>query len=168
MGRMLIFAAATALLAACGADQGDREAAGEPPAANETAPAPSADNLAAPPEAGNAAGTAVPSPAPPTGDIPAAFQGVYDSDREGCGRPSEYRLTVAARELRFHESIGAVRSVAVDGPDLIRVTADYQGEGESWTNVRTLRLADGGATLTITGEGISLTRVRCPALPTGS
>ena len=130
---------------------------------------------AAPPladQSANAANAAGPVPAAPgpaaIPDIPAAFRGVYDVDREACSRPSEYRLTIDALRLRFHESIGEVRSVIVDAPDTIRVAADYQGEGERWRNVRTLRLTDGGATLTITGEGITLARIRCPAQATGS
>ncbi len=156
MTRMLMLAAATAMIAACGRDDGGHvENAGEP-GSNSAAPPPAASQAAAP---------EAPSPPPPApGEaqaIPPAFQGVFDAPRDACAGPSEYRLTVAPGELRFHESIGTVRSVTGDGPDAIRVTADYQGEGESWTNVRTLRLSDGGMTLTITGEGTSLTRYRC-------
>ena len=92
--------------------------------------------------------------------IPAAFHGVYDQDRESCGRPSEYRLTVTADALRFHESIGTVTGVIVTGRNDIEVVSDYEGEGESWANRRRLRLADGR--LTISGEGIEMVRVRCP------
>jgi hypothetical protein len=68
---------------------------------------------------------------------------------------------VSAGELRFHESIGTVRGVAVEGPDRISVDADYQGEGESWR--ATQRLVRDGDRLTISGDGTSLERVRCPA-----
>src|SRR5688572_32047930 len=47
-----------------------------------------------------------------------------------------YKLAVSASELRFHESIGTVRSVKVEAPGRIEVLADYQGEGESWQNLR--------------------------------
>ena len=164
MARILTLAAAAAMLAACGSDDGRSDnAAGEPAAANDTAAPPAANEAAAVPKA-----TPPPAAGPePAGAaaIPTPFHGVYDASREACGRPSEYRLTVSARELRFHESIGAVRSVVADGPDAIRINADYQGEGESWSNVQALRLADGGATLTVTGEGTSLTRVRCGSSP---
>ena len=165
MTRMLMLAAATAMIAACGSGDGDNaDAAGAPPA-NGAAPPPAADE-AAPSAAAGAAPPAAPgeqaASSPGLGQaIPPAFQGVFDAPRDACAGPSEYRLTVAAGELRFHESIGTVRSVTVDGADAIRVAADYQGEGESWSNVRTLRLSDGGMTLTITGEGTSLTRYRC-------
>ena len=114
----------------------------------------------------NGAAPAVDRPRPPeparTDAIPAAFHGVFDSGPQGCERPSEQRLTVTADELRFHESVGAVRGVTVDSPTTIHVAADYQGEGESWRSVRELRLEEGGARLTVSGEGTSLTRTRCP------
>lgn len=94
--------------------------------------------------------------------IPAAFHGVYDGSLEGCARPSIERLTVSARELRFHESSGAVRSVAYGGSDAIAVEADYEGEGERWRSLRILALAENGTRLTVKGEGTRLERVRCP------
>lgn len=108
------------------------------------------------------------SPAPPAsrrvGDsIPAAFHGVFDTSARACGRPGDGRLAVAARELRFHESIGSVRSVAVESPGLIRVDADYQGEGEKWRAGHALRLSGDGSKLTVSGEGMSFERVRCAA-----
>jgi hypothetical protein len=134
MRESILIVAAAGLLAACGSPE---------PAGNEAAPAASA------------------RPAERAAAVPAAFQGIYDESREACRRPSEYRLTVSAHDLRFHESIGAVREVAVEGPDAIRVDADYQGEGESWRATHRLRLDDGGATLTIVGNGTKLRRVRC-------
>ena len=95
-------------------------------------------------------------------NMPAAYQGVYDVSLEACARPSDGRLTISARELRFHESVGTVRSVGYGGPGAISVEADYEGEGERWRNLRILSLGDNGAKLTIKGEGDSLERVRCP------
>lgn len=94
--------------------------------------------------------------------IPPAFQGRYDASLAACSAPSDARLEVAAGELRFHESIGTVRKVTIAAPDRVSVTADYQGEGESWRSVRELRLSDGGAALTVSGDGTSLARRRCP------
>jgi hypothetical protein len=96
------------------------------------------------------------------GSIPAAYRGVYDGSLEACARPSVERLTVSARELRFHESVGSVRSVAFGGTGAIAVEADYEGEGERWRSLRILSLAENGARLTVKGEGTSLVRVRCP------
>ena len=94
--------------------------------------------------------------------IPAAYHGVYDLSLQACARPSTERVTVSGRELRFHESVGSVRSVAFGGTGAIAVEADYEGEGERWRSLRILSLAENGARLTIKGEGDSLNRVRCP------
>jgi hypothetical protein len=94
--------------------------------------------------------------------IPAPYHGVYDSSLEACARPSIERLTVSARELRFHESIGAVRSVAYGGSGAIAVEADYEGEGQRWRNLRILKLSDNDSRLTVQGDGDRLERVRCP------
>ena len=121
-----------------------------------------------PPVAATPNGAAAPpAPAPasdkPSAAIPAPFHGVYDASREACGRPSDGRLTVTAGALRFHESIGTVRKVTAAGADAVTVEADYQGEGESWRNVRELRLGEGGDSLAISGDGTTFVRVRCPA-----
>jgi len=94
--------------------------------------------------------------------IPSAFHGVYDSSPEACTRPSDGRLTVAARELRFHESIGSVRSVTRSSSGALRAEADFQGEGERWRSSRELRLSKDGAKLSVSGDGTSFDRVRCP------
>jgi hypothetical protein len=137
--------AAACMLAACGtpAPKGDEAATDRPSAA----------------AAGNAAGP--PALVPRAAAIPPAFHGDYDESREACGRPSQYRLTVSAGELHFHESLGSIREVVVESPDSIRVTADYQGEGESWRAAHRLRLSESGARLTVDGEGVSFTRSRC-------
>jgi hypothetical protein len=48
------------------------------------------------------------------------------------------------------------------GDDAVSVGADYEGEGETWSEIRELRLSDGGNSLTVTGDGTMVTRVRCP------
>jgi hypothetical protein len=94
--------------------------------------------------------------------IPAPYHGVYDASLEACARPSIDRLTISARELRFHESLGAVRSVAYGGLGAIAVEADYEGEGQRWRNLRILKLSDNDTRLTVQGDGGRLERVRCP------
>ncbi|HEX8307438.1 MAG TPA: hypothetical protein VF645_03360 [Allosphingosinicella sp.] len=94
--------------------------------------------------------------------IPVAYHGVYEGSLEACARPSDRRLAVSARELRFHESVGSVRSVGFGGSDAIAVEADYKGEGQSWRNLRILRLTENGTKLSVKGEGESIDRVRCP------
>ena len=143
-------------LAACDSAPVNQAADAPPlqPGSSSGDPAPPAAPPAAVPAEGPAAAASATA-------IPAAFHGTYDRRREDCARPSEYRLTVSAGELRFHESIGTVRKVVAEGPDAISVESDYQGEGESWRNVR--RMVRDGDRLTISGDGTSLERVRCPA-----
>jgi hypothetical protein len=147
----LVSFAFVAALASCGAPDGGDNLA-------------EAGNAAVQPESGSggpAAGPAVAAPAPAAA-LPAAFHGVYDRDRAACEAPaSEYRLTVTPGELRFHESIATVRSVAVEGPRRLSVTADWQGEGERWSNVQRISLSPEGE-LVIQGEGDAVVRVRCP------
>lgn len=148
-------ALAAALIAGC-----ERPEAGEQ-ANREAAPPSVAEG---PADAGQPAPTP-PSPPPPpaTGKtIPATLLGVYDSSIEACAGPSDGRLVVSPTELRFHESIGTVRQVTSTGAGTATVEADYQGEGESWRNRRDLKLGEGGATLTVSGDGTSFVRVRCP------
>ncbi|HEX8625796.1 MAG TPA: hypothetical protein VF782_12065 [Allosphingosinicella sp.] len=146
-----LLAAAALVLAGCGSGE---KAAGV--AVNAADPAPGAS---AGPQA-----SAAPEPKGTVEEeaIPAAFHGVYDSSRAACGRPSDGRLAVSARELRFHESIGSVRSVTAESAGRIRVEADYQGEGEKWRNSHELRLSGDGSRLTISGDGTSFERDRCP------
>lgn len=147
-----LLAGAALVVAGCGPGQRAAD-----PAANEAAaaPAPQARAKSAPAPARPASG---PSRAD---SIPAAFHGVFDSSAQACGRPGDGRLTVTAVELRFHESIGSVRSVIAQSPGLIRVEADYQGEGEQWRNSHALRLSGDGSKLTVSGDGTSFERVRC-------
>jgi hypothetical protein len=149
-----LLAAAALVLAACGSKEKAAEFGVNGAAASPIGPAgPTSPFAPAPPQ-----------PKPPEEDsIPAGFHGLYDASPEACGRPSDGRLTVTARELRFHESIGTVRQVTRESPGLIRIEADYQGEGEKWRNSHELRLSGDGAKLTISGDGTSFERVRCAA-----
>jgi hypothetical protein len=150
MGGIRLWAAATLLLAACGPGEKVADSA-----VNGSLPAPATEPQ--------------PRPAPPppeaakTESIPAAFHGRYDASPQDCGRPGDGRLTVTASELRFHESVGSVRGVVSRPAGGIRVEADYQGEGERWSNSHDLRLSEDGSKLTVSGDGTSFDRVRCPA-----
>lgn len=149
MRGIMVLPAFAALLAACGSPEAE----------------PGANLAVAPSAAAQAPATRSEPPPLPTATartIPAAMLGVYDASLEACGTSSDARLTVSANELRFHESIGTVRKVTATGADAVTVEADYQGEGESWQNARELRLGDGGASLTVSGDGTGLVRVRCP------
>lgn len=100
-----------------------------------------------------------PPPKPVRADIiPADFHGRYAAS---CDRPGDSRLDVSARELRFHESAAAVRSVTIQSPRSIEVAAAYQGEGERWSAVQQLRLSDDGSRLTLKSDGVEFVRIRC-------
>ena len=151
-----IFLALPAYLAACGAPVEPDNVAFEVDDPPSAAGANGAD-----PSSNHAAPATAPDPQPAiAGAIPEPFRGTYDRNEESCARPSEYRLTVDAGELRFHESVGKVRTVRVLSPTRIELLADYQGEGETWQNVRALELD--GKRLTISGEGTTIDRLRCP------
>ena len=95
--------------------------------------------------------------------IPARFHGEWNQDLSACGTgASETRLRIGADRLRFYESAGEVREVDVVSDRLIEVTATYSGEGQTWTNERQLSLSPDGDTLTVTGDGATMTRSRCP------
>lgn len=102
-----------------------------------------------------------PSEAPST-TIPERFVGRWDSDATACtSGGSDMALRVEPGALRFHESIATPTAVVADNDDAVRVTADYEGEGQTWTAERTLRL-DGPDALFVgddAGEGVN--RVRC-------
>ena len=147
------FVLTLALLAACGRDQPAAQPVGQANDSREASLSSSSSTTT----------TAAAPPAAIGAKLPARFHGVYDRDTAACAAAGDTRLTVSAGTLRFHESIGAVREVAPVGPDAVRVTADFEGEGEKWRSVRLLRLSDEGGVLTVSGDGTSLTRVRCPA-----
>ena len=95
--------------------------------------------------------------------IPARFHGEWNADLSACGTGlSETRLRIDAARLTFYESIGMVRRVEIESEQVVDVTAEYRGEGETWTDERRLSLSPDGASLTVTGQGSTLTRSRCP------
>lgn len=145
--------AATLMLVSCSAP----DVANRTEADNVTFEPPPMDGPATPPN--SAAASPVPTDA---AGIPSDFQGVYDESIAACATPSQARLEIRPGELRFHESIGTVRKVAIAAPDRISVTADYQGEGESWQSVRELKLSGDRKELEVSGDGTSMTRRRCP------
>ncbi len=94
--------------------------------------------------------------------IPARFVGRWNRDAAACAQPaaSIEGVRVTPNELWFHESVGAVRRVETLGPDRLRITADYEGEGQRWTATQTLQVA--GDRLTIVTDGQPFSRMRCP------
>lgn len=106
------------------------------------------------------------TPAPPPGEaeatIPATFIGAWNTDDAACARPatSIEGVKITPAEILFHESAGRVTRVESLGADRIRITADYDGEGERWTATQTLGVT--GDRLTIKTDGRPISRVRCP------
>ncbi len=93
--------------------------------------------------------------------IPAPYLGKWDATAEDCGRASIMTLTIAADELRFHESIGEINIVTEEGPNAITIAGPFEGEGESWDGSLRLELSTDRNTLTVTNNGTPSTRVRC-------
>ena len=159
---MRLLLAAVAAVAACASPESTPQDQPASPAAAPATAEPQATGQPTSPSPGSASAAGANASQAAT-VIPPIFHGTYDASRDACDGPSEYRLEVSPAALRFHESIGTVRSIAVEGERRILVVGDYQGEGESWSNSRRLELSGDGATLSISGEGTSLVRVRCPA-----
>lgn len=137
MPRYSILAGALALaLASCGEPA-------DPPAAPEAEETP------------GAAPAAPASPLPAAGEgpsfsaaaIPAAFHGKWDLPDAPCDPVTDGRLEIAASEVNFYESHGAVTRVTIAGPTQIDVAADMSGEGENWAAGFRFELKDGGKTL---------------------
>lgn len=147
--------AASLALAACG---GESSTADRSNSANAVAPAPDNGAAATGTQARPAAGTdgeAVTA-------IPARFHGTWDSSAAACaGPPGEMRLVVEPDRLRFHESVARVLAVEPAGEE-INVDLGFEGEGETWQEVRMLRL-DAQGRLDVATSNDSATRVRCSA-----
>lgn len=113
----------------------------------------------------DAAGEARPTPnTPPLAEkpgttIPKAFQGKWASSASMCKQRNmdDGKLDIGPATLQFWESVGEVEAVVVSG-NTMTVTAQYEGEGETWRNEDRFTLSNDGKSLA--GEGI--TRVRCP------
>ncbi|QPC99184.1 hypothetical protein [Qipengyuania soli] len=89
------------------------------------------------------------SPTPVTAEeIPSTFLGVWDHDKPSCDVPSDMRLEIAPKSIRFYESRGEVTRIEVDSADSIVVSLAMEGEGEKWQMARKLDLSDDGNTLT--------------------
>jgi len=144
----LLLAFAIAAASGCNADR--------TPADDTSTPPPQASEPATPPP------TDTP-PSPPSPDdstnVPARFQGNWASDAAACAMAGhESRLSIGADRIQFHESTGAITSVASGGND-VTITAQLTGEGETREATYRFRLSDDGNMLTDVGGG--MVRHRC-------
>lgn len=153
MKQQLILALAIISIAGCSAPRAPAGAASDAPAnadaampaATDPAPAPTADE----PQSANDI------------TVPAGFLGEWATDAAACTRPGdESRLRIDADRIAFHESSGAIVSVAGDAADLTLV-AQLTGEGETREATYRFRLSGDGDTLTDTSSGTGMVRQRC-------
>ncbi len=133
---------------------------GSPPAAEPDEPADPRDNPAEQP------GESDDEPA--GGDdnvaasIPAAFHGEWNAELDACGTGrNATRLRISGSRIRFYESTGVVQAVGIESGRVVTVTAEYQGEGDTWEDERRLSLSADGSSLTVSNGG-DLVRYRCP------
>jgi len=90
--------------------------------------------------------------------VPTAFTGRWAGSASACAQQGDdMRLQVNADSLVFYESEGRISRVDRLPGDRLRVTANYSGEGETWTRTSTLALSGNGDVLTLDGTK----RVRC-------
>lgn len=125
--KIAMLAAASALsLSACSSET--EEPTSDAPATGETSVA------AAEPEAADADG------------IPAGMLGVWDYIEGTCDPASDLRLEIAPDHLLFYEAYGEIQAVTRDG-DAVTLALAMEGEGETWEESLTYRLADNGEIL---------------------
>ena len=104
-----------------------------------------------------------------TVSIPVRFQGEYDSALRYCGTGlSDMRLRISATKIRFYESEGTVKSILTQANGELTIMAEYNGEGETWTDVDQFALSRDGRQLTVRNPSNEQTaqqssiRIRCP------
>lgn len=150
----LLLAFAIAAASGCNADRTPADDTNTPPPQASEPATPPADTTPPPTDT-------PPGPSPPddTASVPARFQGNWASDATACAAAGhESRLTIGAERIQFHESSGAITSVASGGND-VTITAQLTGEGETREATYRFRLSDDGEVLTDLGGGME--RVRC-------
>lgn len=73
-------------------------------------------------------------------EIPAVFQGEWNSAPPACGAPgNDTRLRIGDDHIAFHESEGLVEVFATQSKREIATIVSLQGEGERWQSFRHFR-----------------------------
>jgi hypothetical protein len=91
--------------------------------------------------------------------IPKPFHGYW---AVSCEQPIDTTLRISAGKLEFHESMGVVKTVRLNGDYELFVTAHFTGEGETWEGKEHFVLAKDGKTLmSLMEDGTLMKRVRC-------
>ncbi len=147
---------ATVLLAGCGDDSTTGPAPMPTQSPVEATPTP------APPSPEPSPTPAVtPAPANSAGTMPAAYRGVWAATTGDCGPAGLSRLRIEATKLVFYETVGELRGIEPVGADRYRVTLDFTGEGDSWTDTMELAL-DGNNRLRREQQGLDpIAYIRC-------
>ena len=103
-------------------------------------------------------------------EIPLRFQGRWGLGAAECDPANadiaKGLMTVEPTRFSFYESRGTPSRIAAEGPDRLRLSVDYTGEGQEWTHDVTLTLSDRGKTLIRDepkADTGTLTYTRCPA-----
>ncbi|MCJ2182254.1 hypothetical protein MTR62_06005 [Novosphingobium sp. 1949] len=94
--------------------------------------------------------------------IPKAFQGHWEEDTRYCSAPTDATLTLTATELHGWEAEGKVTKVEDVGPRAIVISADFSGEGETWSSSERYELSADGTMMTTANEQTTFQRFRCP------
>lgn len=90
--------------------------------------------------------------------IPNVFHGEWNEDLTACGTDhNDSKLVVSETLLSFWESDAYVKSVKINDPYSVTVSAKYKGEGQTWSKTITLNISRSESELTIEG----FTRYRC-------
>ncbi|QIG81312.1 hypothetical protein [Stakelama tenebrarum] len=145
-------------LAACDDDSLPNPAPMPTQAANDSADAPPPAEPTPEPD---------PSPGPdPTpdavsGTLSERYRGLWTFKGADCGPASVSRLRIDAAKLVFYESVGELRGIEPAGPNAVRITLDFTGEGDSWTAAMTLTLNEDGTLRRDQEEMEPMTYVRC-------
>ena len=133
-----------------------------PPSDTEETATPTPSPAATPPPAASAA--------PPAAVIPSELQGRWGlvaADCDPARDDAKGLMEVAANTLTFYESRARLGAVRAAGPDRIRATFAFSGEGQEWTSDVELRSWERGAKLIREDRGPDaagpLTYMRCPA-----
>lgn len=102
--------------------------------------------------------------APVSAAMPARFLGHWDASKDSCGSEgSELVLNIEPGTLRFYESTVTPVTLRMPDADTVQLEGRYEGEGDTWTETRTLTL-DGSDVLMVEDAAGNVTRrVRCGA-----
>jgi hypothetical protein len=145
------------VLTACtGPADGTLGTSGSPPSATAAA----VTTKRGTPTTSAAVAVAAPSSSDASTTIPQAFRGHWNTDLADCSQEfGEGRLIVQALSVTFYESTGKVVTVSERG-GVLTVSMRLTGEGQSWQETRSIRLAAGGSELIDVETGT--VRYRCP------